>query len=152
MSKFNISTRDINSIHEELCSNARKFLLKRVTIKTKLEDLQRNLEEVYVTLKNIRIRIATESGNTNLKCINVTLRLLTYLGLFNYSGLDNCKERTRLRRIQTKQKKKADETIKLINNMSSCKVTQEHLETGKFPWYFTETFSNDEQQTSRTSN
>lgn len=60
---------------------------------------------------------------------------------FTFSAyIDHCKDRTRLRGLQTEAKAKVDNIMALINESNPLIAVDEgHLKTGKFPWYEEET-------------
>lgn len=108
--------------------HAKRLLMKRLTKNTPLDELQRQLEGTCVVLKNIQIRMSKEAGMRffDQSCVHIN-----NLAFFTY--LDHCKERTRLRGLQTKAKSKADKIMALINESNPLiAVTEEHFKQESF--------------------
>ncbi|KAK4012427.1 hypothetical protein OUZ56_021526, partial [Daphnia magna] len=86
----NLVYNDLPLIHKELETKAKAILDQRKTKKTTVDTLRRMLEGLHAHLKTTSISISKEA--------------------------ENSKSRTKLRRVLTETKRKALETIELINS------------------------------------
>nr|CAH0101024.1 unnamed protein product [Daphnia galeata] len=104
----NLVNNDLPLIHKEL-RKAKAILDQRKTKKTPVDTLRRMLEGLHAHLKTTSISISKEA--------------------------ENSKTRTKLRRVLTETKRKALETIELINSKDkTLPISYEDFNEGVFPW------------------
>ncbi|XP_045032706.1 uncharacterized protein LOC123474557 [Daphnia magna] len=105
----NLVYNDLPLIHKELETKAKAILDQRKTKKTTVDTLRRMLEGLHAHLKTTSISISKEA--------------------------ENSKSRTKLRRVLTETKRKALETIELINSKdTTLPISYEDFNEGVFPW------------------
>ncbi|KAK4017586.1 hypothetical protein OUZ56_033200 [Daphnia magna] len=113
----NLVYNDLPLIHKELETKAKAILDQRKTKKTTVDTLRRMLEGLHAHLKTTSISISKEAEYRTC------------------TKKENSKSRTKLRRVLTETKRKALETIELINSKdTTLPISYEDFNEGVFPW------------------
>jgi hypothetical protein len=123
---------DLPEILKELKTKALANLGSRQNRKTPFNKLKRNLEGLFIQMKNVSIFISTQAGD-------FTENILTYNfpQLIVKLQLESCKTRTKFRGVLTKLKGKAVKLLSLINSKYRAIhgiISMDDFEKGIFPW------------------
>lgn len=129
----NLGLSDLPKLKKELLTYAKLSLADKNHRHISLEKLKRDLEGLYVEIKNISSFISIHAGKPSFNQLNrpllITLELL-------FCSLEHSKTRNRLRRSMSKVKTKAKNVISRINQQCGENyVTADNFNTGLFPWY-----------------
>ena len=131
METHNLVNNDLPLIHKELERKAKAILDQRKTKKTPVDTLRRMLEGLHAHLKTTSISISKEAGILQ----QLNWDRITYLKYQTCTTTENSKTRTKLRRVLTETKRKALETIELINSKDkTLPISYEDFNEGVFPW------------------
>jgi hypothetical protein len=116
--------------HKQLRRKANDIIHKCQTKNTSLDKLRRNIEGLYIQLKNLTIFIFKQAGKTIKKNRIFNLDLSC-----KFFKKDKCKSRTRIRRVLTEVKQKALKKIEIINSKGEQnQISYDDFDNGVFPW------------------
>lgn len=132
MNSNQCNIEDLPEILKELKTKALANLGSRQNRKTPFNKLKRNLEGLFIQMKNVSIFISTQAGD-------FTENNLTYNfpQLIVKLQLESCKTRTKFRGVLTKLKGKAVKLLSLINSKYRAIhgiISMDDFEKGIFPW------------------
>ena len=131
METHNLVNNDLPLIHKELETKAKAILDQRKTKKTTVDTLRRMLEGLHAHLKTTSISISKEAGILQ----KLNWDRITYSEYRTCTKTENLKTRTKLWRVLTETKRKALETIELINSKDkTLPISYEDFNEGVFPW------------------
>ncbi|KZS01798.1 Uncharacterized protein APZ42_001434 [Daphnia magna] len=122
---------DLPEILKELKAKALANLGSRQNRKTPIDKLKRNLEGLFIHMKNVSIFISTQADDLKKNLTYYFPQLIVKL------QLDSCKTRTKFRGVLTKIKGKAVKLLSVINSKYRAIhgiISMEDFEKGIFPW------------------
>lgn len=122
---------DLPEILKELKAKALANLGSRQNRNTPIDKLKRNLEGLFIQMKNVSIFISTQADDLKKNLTYYFPQLIVKL------QLDSCKTRTKFRGVLTKIKGKAVKLLSVINSKYRAIhgiISMEDFEKGIFPW------------------